>query len=102
MAEQNYKDTLAVKKAMEVTDSGFRFDPDLCREIFDDFDRDGSGYLDIGEVSRLAEVDPCPDPFFDAFEVPDYIRTGAVGHFSSRGPKAHQGTQRGPMTPSLD
>jgi hypothetical protein len=56
MAEQHHKDTKALKKAEEVSDSGYKFDSDLCRKIFDEFDRDGSGYLDIGEMSKLSEV----------------------------------------------
>ena len=58
MAEQHYKDTKAAKLAQQVGDydSGYRFDLAMCRKIFDEYDRDGSGYLDIAEISRLAEV----------------------------------------------
>jgi hypothetical protein len=56
MAEQQYKDTKAAKKAQEVGDSGYRFDLALCRRIFDEYDKDMSGYLDIRELTQLAEV----------------------------------------------
>ena len=57
-AEQHYKDSRALEKAQEDDGSGYRFDSDLCRKIFDEFDRDGSGYLDLAEISKLAEVVP--------------------------------------------
>ena len=56
MAEQQYKDTKAAKKAQEVGDSGYRFDLALCRRTFDEYDKDMSGYLDIRELTNLAEV----------------------------------------------
>ena len=58
MAEQHYKETVAAKKALEVGehDSGYRFDLALCRRTFDEYDKDMSGYLDIRELTSLAEV----------------------------------------------
>ena len=58
MAEQHYKETKAVEVAqkVEANDSGYRFDPVLCRKIFNEYDRDLSGYLDIEELTNLAEV----------------------------------------------
>ena len=35
--------------------SGFKFDPSVCRRVFDAYDRDGSGFLEIPELSKLAE-----------------------------------------------
>jgi hypothetical protein len=34
---------------------GYKFDRNLCRQIFDTLDRDGSGYLEINELAVLAE-----------------------------------------------
>ena len=58
MAEQHYKEAEAAKKAQEVgeSDSGYRFDLALCRKTFNQFDQDQSGYLDIQELTNLAEV----------------------------------------------
>ena len=58
MAEQHFKETVAAKKALEVGehDSGYRFDLALCRRTFDEYDKDMSGYLDIRELTSLAEV----------------------------------------------
>jgi hypothetical protein len=63
MAEQHYKDTRAARAAQDASDenadgagTGYRFDLDLCRRTFDAYDRDGSGFLDITELTELAEV----------------------------------------------
>ena len=51
VAEQYYND-------LHKEDSpppGFKFDMDVCRRVFDAYDRDGSGYLEIPELSKLAE-----------------------------------------------
>ena len=58
MAEQHFKETKAAKKAQAVGDhdSGYRFDLGLCRRTFDEYDKDLSGYLDIPELTNLAEV----------------------------------------------
>ncbi len=63
MAEQHYKDTRAAKAAQDSCDenadgpgAGYRFDLELCRRTFDAYDRDGSGFLDITELTELAEV----------------------------------------------
>ena len=58
MAEQHYKETKAAKQAQAVGehDSGYRFDLGLCRRTFDEYDKDMSGYLDIRELTNLAEV----------------------------------------------
>ena len=56
MAEQHHKESKAAKKAQEVGDSGYRFDLGLCRRTFDEYDKDMSGYLDIRELTNLAEV----------------------------------------------
>ena len=58
MAEQHYKETKAAKQAKSIGeyDSGYRFDLALCRKIFDEYDQDESGYLDIQELTELAEV----------------------------------------------
>ena len=55
MAEQHYKETKAAREA-EHSDSGYRFDMALCRKTFDEYDKDESGYLDIKELTKLAEV----------------------------------------------
>ncbi len=60
MAEQHYKETKAAKLAQQHVDehdSGYRFDLARCRKMFNEYDRDGSGYLDVGEIANLAEVD---------------------------------------------
>ena len=58
MAEQHYKETKAAKAAQQAGDgdSDYHFDLALCRKTFNAYDRDGSGYLDVEEVSKLAEV----------------------------------------------
>jgi ribosomal protein S14 len=58
MAEQHHKETKAAKQAQAVGehDSGYRFDLGLCRRTFDEYDKDMSGYLDIRELTNLAEV----------------------------------------------
>ena len=65
-AEQHYKDTRAAKAAQEASDwnsdsrgGGYRFDLELCRRTFDSYDRDGSGFLDITELTELAEACVC-------------------------------------------
>ena len=35
---------------------GYRFDMDECRRMFKSLDKDSSGYLDIEELTRLAEL----------------------------------------------
>ncbi len=62
-AEQHYKDTRAARAAEEASDEiaggpdgGYRFNLELCRRTFDAYDRDGSGFLDITELTELAEV----------------------------------------------
>ena len=45
----------AHKSEQESADPGYKFDINVCRKIFDSFDLDGSGYLDITELAGLAE-----------------------------------------------
>jgi hypothetical protein len=36
-------------------EKAFKFDIDLCRRVFNTFDRDRSGFLEVGELAKLAE-----------------------------------------------
>lgn len=60
-AEQHYKEYRAAKAAQAASDEGgpgggYRFDLELCRRTFDAYDRDGSGFLDITELTELSEA----------------------------------------------
>ena len=52
IAEEHWKEIHAKKGD---TEKGFKFDMDVCRQVFDAYDRDGSGYLEIPELTKLAE-----------------------------------------------
>ena len=63
MAEQHHKEskgghsgTAKHAPKQDDHDSGYRFDLALCKKTFDTFDKDRSGYLDIKELTSLAEV----------------------------------------------
>ncbi|EKX34774.1 hypothetical protein GUITHDRAFT_119085 [Guillardia theta CCMP2712] len=43
-------------RAAEGTLEGFKFDADICRQAFNYYDKDRSGFLDLQELMKLAEV----------------------------------------------